>query len=168
MSSRANSRNRAYIIAEVAQALGIPLQLTPDLNSPERGLLAHAVVETLHHDLYQAHDTSTVCVLNYVAETGCANNGVACTLAPWHGVLIFHGQVPAAIFSAYLPLELKLSCGDIGHERCGCRFRAGVRLPVRTDRDAAPVAAVAAQDGHRDATQARLRERGSVRAKVTQ
>ena len=40
----------------------------------------------------QPYGASAARVLNYVAETGRANNGVACTLAPWHGIIIFHGQ----------------------------------------------------------------------------
>ena len=32
---------------------GIPIQTSPDINSPDRAPLAHAVVETLHLDMHQ-------------------------------------------------------------------------------------------------------------------
>ena len=44
------------MMAELGVTLGsadIPIQTSPDINSPDRAPLAHAVVETLHLDMHQ-------------------------------------------------------------------------------------------------------------------
>ena len=82
-------RNRARLIEEVAGALGLPVQTMHDLNAGVPTSMAVCTTDTLHHDLYLSGDS--VRVTNYVTETGTASNGVACALAPWHGLAIFHG-----------------------------------------------------------------------------
>jgi hypothetical protein len=82
-------RNRARLIEEVAGALGLPVQTMHDLNAGVPTSMAACTTDTLHHDLYLSGDS--VRVTNYVTETGTASNGVACALAPWHGLAIFHG-----------------------------------------------------------------------------
>ena len=82
-------RNRARLIEEVAGALGLPVHTMHDLNAGVPTSMAVCTTDTLHHDLYLSGDS--VRVTNYVTETGTASNGVACALAPWHGLTIFHG-----------------------------------------------------------------------------
>ena len=89
---RACARNRQLILAEVSNALELNVQTTQDLNSHGREPLACLTMETLHHDIYQPHGVPVVRVGNYVCETSHAVNGILCSLAPWHGLIIFHGR----------------------------------------------------------------------------
>jgi hypothetical protein len=80
---KACSRNRARIIDEVASALGLPIQTMPDLNAAVPTSMAVCLAETLHYDMRNTTDGSMVRILNYVADTSVAENGIVCTLAPW-------------------------------------------------------------------------------------
>jgi hypothetical protein len=89
---RANVRNRSRIIAEVCSDLGLKIQTTQDHNAhtPKDVQVAVPIIETMTNDIYETDDKN-IRVVNAVAETSRASNGVACILAPWEGVVIFRG-----------------------------------------------------------------------------
>ena len=89
---RANTRNRCRILAEVCREMNLNIQTTNDHNAHDPHHVSVAVpdVETMHNDLYLL-DKSVIRVVNAVAETSMASNGIACALAPWQGIVIFHG-----------------------------------------------------------------------------
>ena len=67
----------------MASALGLPIQTMPDLNAAVPTSMAVCLAETLHYDMRNTTDGSMVRILNYVADTSVAENGIVCTLAPW-------------------------------------------------------------------------------------
>ena len=75
---------------QVASALSLPIQTMYDPNATKPTLMAVCTSRTCHNDLY-AVPRGDIRLVNCVAETGTACNGVVCALAPWHGVAIFHG-----------------------------------------------------------------------------
>jgi hypothetical protein len=85
------SRNRARLIWQVCEELGLRVPTMLDYNARNRQTrMAIPTTETLHHDLV-AQRQDTVRVLNYCSETQRAFNGSVCSMAPWDGVWIFHG-----------------------------------------------------------------------------
>ena len=105
------ARNRARLIAEVCEAMGIRVPAVDDYCACRGGppvSMALVAAETLHHDLRfvspaagrgkrGAADMDRVRLLNYCAEANAAFNGSVCAMAPWNGLWVFRGVCSGAM-----------------------------------------------------------------------
>jgi hypothetical protein len=86
------ARNRRRVILDVCEEIGLRVPCMLDYNACNpRTRMAIAATESLHHDMVSHAQNRMVRVLNYCAETRRACNGIACAMAPWDGVWVFHG-----------------------------------------------------------------------------
>ena len=90
---RANTRNRCRILADVCRELNLNVQTTQDHNAqvPKEFVVAVPDVETLHNDMYLVDTDHAIRISNALSETSRASNGIGCMLAPWEGLVVFHG-----------------------------------------------------------------------------
>lgn len=96
---RTSMRNRCRILSHVSQLMKIPIFRVQDHNACQAGgsddrTMAMPCAETLYHDMRLLEREQVVRVFNYCANTADAANGVICSMAPWQGLLIFHGRQP--------------------------------------------------------------------------
>ncbi len=85
-----NMRNRARLILEIAQEIGVKVPVIVDPHAAVEWEIAEPCVHTFTNGVYVYSDCS-VGFSSDCIPTCFVSNGIVCSMSPWEGILIFKG-----------------------------------------------------------------------------